>query len=139
MIDLRTIGASARGLGRNASSSGNGDLIRQYVAFLCSAVPEDRRDSAIVSSVLPPTLADEHWAEGYISALIGASDDADLSAQIRAFRIPSIAARAAMHGAFNWRLKQAASAAGFRFLDALGFRQAKRACRSPLHFDFGWA
>lgn len=173
-IDLRTIGASARGLGRDASSSGNGDLIRQflathihkggsstptvfafgqvdlefvlpynaikkhglnrlpaeyvaefirrtveyYVAFLCSAVPEERRGSAIVSTVLPPTLADKHWAEGYISALIGASDDADLSAQIRAFRIPSIAARAAMHGAFNWRLKQAASAAGFRFLDA---------------------
>lgn len=92
--------------------------VEYYVAFLSSAVPEARRDAAIVGSVLPPTLADRHWAAGYISALMGAGDDADLSAQIRAFRIPSIATRAAMHEAFNWQLKQAANAAGFRFLDA---------------------
>lgn len=186
-IDLRTIGASARGLGRDASSSGNGDRIRRflathlregdpstpmvfafgqvdlefvlpfsairkrglnelpadyveefigrtveyYVAFLCSAVPESGRGSAIVTSVLPPTLSDEHWAEGYISALIGAADDADLVAHLRAFRIPSIAARAAMHREFNARLKQAATASGFRFLDAFSAFAGPDGCVDP--------
>lgn len=186
-IDLRTIGASARGLGRGASSSGNGDRIRQflathihegnpstpmifafgqvdlefvlpynairkdglnrlpasyvadfikrtveyYVAFLCSAVPETGRGLAIVTSVLPPTLSDEHWAEGYISALIGVADDAELSAHLRSFRIPSIAMRAAMHWAFNVRLKQAADAAGFRFLDAFSAFIGPNGCVDP--------
>ena len=186
-IDLRTIGASARGLGRDASSSGNGDRIRRflathfregdpstpmvfafgqvdlefvlpysairkrglnglpaayveefigrtvdyYVAFLCSAVPETGRGAAIVTSVLPPTLSDEHWAEGYISALIGAADDADLMAHLRAFHIPSIGERAAMHRAFNARLAQAANAAGFRFLDAFSAFAGPDGCVDP--------
>lgn len=186
-VDLRTIGASARGLGRDASSSGNGHRIRRflethlhegglsatmifafgqvdlefvlpysaikkqglntlpaayveefvrrtveyYVAFLCSVVPETVRNSAIVASVLPPTLADDHWAEGYISALIGLENDPDLSARLRAFCIPSIAERAEIHRAFNARLKQVANAAGFRFLDAFSAFAGPDGCVDP--------
>ena len=186
-IDLRTIGASARGLGRDASSSGNGHRIRQflethlrkgdpltpmlfafgqvdlefvlpysaikkqglntlpadyveefvgrtveyYVAFLCSVVPEAVRDSAIVASVLPPTLSDNHWAEGYISALIGLENDPDLTARLRGFSIPPIAERAEMHRAFNARLKQVANAAGFRFLDAFSAFAGTNGCVDP--------
>ncbi len=107
----------------------------RYFSFLESLFLPRLRSQISVASVFPPTLSDEHWAEGYLKAHIGIAgggaafiraeealrsgqDPApELSRLIRNFDAPNQVLRTRLHARFNEMLKDRAEALGFKYRD----------------------
>jgi hypothetical protein len=98
------------------------ETIGRYADFLAGAVPAERRARVRVMSPFPPVLSDAAWRAGYVNAHIvdqhGPAGQ-DLATALAALEIPDLARRTALHRRAAERLRQAAEAGGFGFVDAL--------------------
>jgi hypothetical protein len=99
------------------------ETVARYVGFLDQAVPARLRERASVAGLFPPALSDAAWRQGYVNAHIanlhGPADDAALAERLAGLDIPTLAERTRLHARFDERLRTAAEAAGFGFLDQL--------------------
>lgn len=98
------------------------ETIERYADFLVRAVPAELRARVRVTSPFPPVLSDDAWRAGYVNAHIvdqHGPAGADLAAALAGLEIPDIARRTALHRRAGERLRQAAEAEGFVFVDDL--------------------
>ncbi len=102
------------------------ETVARYADALAVLAPSARRRRIAVASVFPPSLSDRAWRNGYVNAAAadlhasapGAKDEGvDLRRAVSRLSIPDLRTRTAAHARFNARLKAAADALGFSYLD----------------------
>ncbi|GJD48232.1 hypothetical protein OPKNFCMD_0948 [Methylobacterium crusticola] len=95
------------------------EVVERYGAFLGEHF--GRFTAVHVVGIAPPALSDEAWAEGYCNAhvaqLEGDRDEAEIIRAVRSIAVPGLAARTALHRAFNDRLRALCRARGLRYVD----------------------
>ncbi|MFT4250983.1 MAG: hypothetical protein QM608_00665 [Caulobacter sp.] len=98
------------------------ETIGRYVDFLTATVPAGQRGRVRVMSLFPPTLSDAAWRAGYVNAHIidqHGPADGDLAEVLADLEVPDLAGRTALHRLVGERLRRAAQAEGFVFVDDL--------------------
>ncbi len=102
------------------------ETVARYADALADLAPAARRERIAVASVFPPSLSDRAWRNGYVNAAAadlhastsGVKDEGvDLRRAVSRLSIPDLRIRTAAHARFNARLKAAADALGFSYLD----------------------
>jgi hypothetical protein len=98
------------------------ETIARYLDYLDDLVPHRLRQRTFVCSVSLPALADGAWrdvcAEGLLAFMkVSPEQDGRLRGLFGSLQVPDIRLRSRLHLDFNARLKVAAEAKGFQFVD----------------------
>lgn len=98
------------------------ETIERYVGYLEALIPSALRARTFICSISLPAVADDGWhnvcADGLLAFTQSSPEEAQaLRNRLKALDVPDIRLRSRLHRAFNTRLKAAAEAAGFPFVD----------------------
>lgn len=127
-VDLEYLFAYKRTLSANVAFSEaefiayTNESIARYLDYLDDLVPRHMRDRTFVCSVSLPALADDAWHDVCTDGLLAfmkptAEEAGKLREQIGRLEVPDIRLRSRLHLDFNTRLKAAAAARDFPFVD----------------------
>jgi len=98
------------------------ESLERYLSFLTNLASPDLRKNIYVCSIMPPALADAHWREFYIEAMLSKQyilpDEIDEArTRLQDMKIPDITTRTALYMDVSRRLERLAKAEGFPFVD----------------------